>query len=178
MKTTIIVVAGAIAVIIGGLWSAGFFQKVDFTVQEIGPMKAVYLEHKGAYSKIVSKIDETAKYLEENKISRLESFGEYFDDPQKVKTEDLRSNAGFIVEKLPKVKPPLMMKTFAKKSYVTASFTGHPMIGVMVVYPKAMKWLGANSYDISGPVIELYNLNGKKITTTYLFEVKKGAPSK
>jgi effector-binding domain-containing protein len=180
MKTTVIVVLIVVAVVVGGLWNMGFFQKVDFKTEQAGPLNTVYLEHTGPYHKISSKIEEVKKYLDENKISYTESFGEYLDDPAKVKAQDLKSNGGFIVEKLPRVKAPLAAKTLPKKTYATATFNGSPMVGAFMVYPRAMKWLAANNLEITSPVIEIYKMEGKKMSTKYLFPVtpKKGTAQK
>ena len=171
----LIVVVAAVLISAFGMWKVGLFQKLEFTTQEIGPISMVYVEHTGPYQKIGEKFDQVAKYLDENKIKYTQGIGEYLNSPQEVKQEDLKSNAGFIVDKPVKnLKEPFKFKTFEKKLYLTTSFKGSPAIGPFLVYPKSTAWMTQNNYELNGSCCELYkDKNGNNMTTEYLFGVAK-----
>ena len=100
-------------------------------------------------------------------------FAEYFDVPGKVKPEDLRSNAGFLVDKYYKDSSPYKFKKVPKQLYASSVFNGSPAIGPMKVYPVMNKWIKDNGYEVCGPCLEIYKMQGKKMSTQYLMPIKK-----
>lgn len=167
-----IVVAIVIFVVVG-MFTMGGFQKVTVTSEEAGPIKIVYLEHKGPFHKIGDKFNQVKSYLDASKNTFTDAVGEYYDDPAKVKQEDLRSNIGFIVDKDYKDSAPYKFKSIPKQLYASVAFKGSPAIGPIKVYPAMNKWIKDNGYEGCGPGLEIYKMKGKEFSTQYLMPIKK-----
>ncbi len=172
MRIAGIVAAIILVIILTLMWFMGVFQRIEVNAIESGPMRMVYIEHKGSYDKIAEKINQVKLYLDKQKIAVLDAFGEYYDDPQKVKTEDLRSAGGFLVIKDIQPETSYKFKRIDKKLYASAIFIGSPAIGPFMVYPKLMKWIEKNHYEIDGAAIELYKMTEDKIETHYMIPIK------
>ena len=176
MKLFGMVVSAVVLLVVITVWQLGFFTKLTFITEKLGPYKIVYVDHKGPYHKIGDKFTLVKSFLDTNKITYSESLGEYYDDPGKTKVEELKSIAGYVVDmktKLPKLAEPYKTKIIAKNSYVTTVFKGSPAVGPIIVYPKAMKFIDESGNKISGPALELYTMEKNKIITKYLFQVSK-----
>ncbi|OGS22945.1 MAG: hypothetical protein A2252_07650 [Elusimicrobia bacterium RIFOXYA2_FULL_39_19] len=173
LKILFISLALLVIVVIAGMWSVGMFQKIEFKAQDVGAMTMVYTEHIGPYNKIGPKFEIVKKYLDDNKIAYTYGIGEYLDNPAKVRQEELRSYAGYLVDKPIKTAEPIRVKKIQKNYYVVCTFVGMPMVGPFVVYPKATKWFEKNGYEMTGAAYEIYKIDGKIMSTDYLFAVKK-----
>ncbi len=147
---------------------SGLLAKVNITEQEIGPLKFVYAEHKGAYSKVGPVMDKVYEDLKKDGIETKRGIGIYYDNPQKVAKEDLRSEIGSIIETedYEKIKDTHNVKDIISKKRVVAEFPYKNkvsiIIGVFKVYPKLMKYITDNNHK-EGPIIELYDISNKKI---------------
>lgn len=172
-------VVGILAVgVLTMLWIGTFNQALIEGPQERGPFNVVYHEHRGPYHEIMKVINEVQKYLDQRGIGRKEAFGEYFDDPSLVKPEDLRSNGGFIVDKLLEegarieLEEPYKFKTIERKLYLVVTFRGSPALGAMKAYTKAGKWIEESDHVFSNePALEIYRMEGEKMITEYLIPI-------
>lgn len=173
MKIFLWVVVIIAAIVAGGMWYLGMFQKVAVTCEELGPFRMIYMEHKGSYQGIGSKIKEVKSYVDSRKIVSSIGIGEYFDDPAKVRPAELRSNVGFLVDRDYGDDPPYRFKNIPRQVYASAVFKGSPMIGPIKVYPELKKWIDNNGYEVCGSCMELYAMEGKKVFTQYLMPIKK-----
>jgi effector-binding domain-containing protein len=173
LRVLLWILAAIVIFVVIGMFTMGGFQKVTATSEEAGPIKMVYMEHKGPYSKVTEKIEKVKLYLDSNKIACTESIGEYLSDPTKVKQEDLMSNIGFIVDQDCKDSAPFMFKNIPKQLFVSVNFKGSPAVGPMKAYPAMDKWVKDNGYEINGSGLEIYKVTGKEFTTHYLMPIKK-----
>ena len=153
----------------------GFFKPVHVSEATALPaMKLVYLDHMGAYHKIVASIEAVEKWAKENNVDCSKSFGEFIDDPDVTEEARLRSRAGCIVSDAP-ANLPKDFKTmeYPARRYVTATFSGAPSIGPFTVYPAVREKIEELRLKPNGSVIEQYEIHGpKEMTTTYFFPVE------
>ena len=158
----IILAVGIIALIlfmglIGFAWYMGAFSSVDITTAEKGPYHFIYMEHLGPYYEVVNKINEVENYLKKHNIEYKNAAGIYFDDPAKVKEEDLKSYAGFIVNDSLAVEKPFHYTKINRRQVVVAKIEAFPMIAPFKVYPAFHEWLENNkNIEIVAPPLELY----------------------
>jgi effector-binding domain-containing protein len=157
------------------------FSNVSVQIKEEGGEHLVYREVKGPYSEtrvVLSKIMYDLK--SQFKIEPNKSFGIYFDDPQKVDKNKLRSEVGCILENVDTLhvfwlKSNFKTKVLPKKNYITAEFPFKGkmsiMIGIMKVYPALKEYVKANGYSEEGPIMEIYDMPNNKIL--YLKEAIK-----
>ena len=171
-KIILIVIAVIIVAAVSALWLSGAFQSIEVKAQEVGPIRVVYLEHKGPYHKTAEKIFEVEKMLKEKNIPYTAGYGEYMDNPQMVKPEDLRSNGGIVLSPTVSgniaINPPFKSKVIEKRTYASAAFSGSPAVGPFKVYPKLNQWMKEKGYSPSGPAIELYRIEKGKMAITFL----------
>jgi len=172
MKKLLLVIFVLAVVIVGLLFYLGFFSKVVIREKEVGPFGLVYAEHVGDYKKIAS-VQEKIYYslLDGDKISTTKGFGIYFDDPNKVKTEKLRSVSGCILEakdltKLSDLSKKYKTKLIDKQNMLMVEFpyknSFSIMLGVIKVYPIINQHLEEFKLPPM-EIMEIYDLPNKKI---------------
>jgi hypothetical protein len=162
------------------LSSMGYFMQVKVMESDMGPLTIVYTHHIGDYSKIAPDMMGVYNRLEsEFNIKPLRAIGIFYDNPQTVKTAQLRSDVGFLLDPSDSSSADKIMKKMKvmikyKKPYVTATFPLKNdmsyVLGVIKVYPEMMKYMSSHG-DKMGPSIEIYDRAAKKII--YAFEAKK-----
>jgi hypothetical protein len=172
MKKVIIIFAvlvAAIAIIVG---YSGIFYSVRITEKEIGPFTMILKKHTGSYY----KSGETFKQVnaELKKVidtTKLAGVGLYYDDPAKVKEENLRSECGFILErtdlaKIAPLKKTFIIKNFRKTLCIVGEFPIRTylsyMIGPSRVYPKLEEYANSRKYKTDYGM-EIYDMQSKKI---------------
>lgn len=173
MKTAIIIII-AIAGILLMLYAwLGGFRKIQFTVQEAGGETLIYQPHAGDY-KNVGKVMDQMYYalLNEEKVECFRGFGIYYDNPQKVEKEKLRSDVGNILENptpelLEQLSGKYNIKTLEKQKFLVAEFPYKNQfsvfMGIMRVYPAINKYTREHNLSEEGFVMEIYDVPGKKI---------------
>lgn len=151
----------------------GYFNPVELSTREEGPLHLVYKEHRGAYHGIGTVIGEVEKWAQDNGIPCTRSYGEFLDDPAAVDQDRLRSRGGCVLNEASPVPLPEEFKSDNKprRSYVVALFEGAPGISPFTVYPKALEYIAAQRLKSDGPVIEIYSVNGTSVVTEYLFPI-------
>lgn len=158
----------------------GAFKPVLIEEKTRSAFQIITKAHFGAYHKIVPVILDAENWAKEHSYDCHMTFGEYFDDPEKVEEGRLRSRGGCAMEKLPEgiekqLPEGYEIDQIPERQYVVATFEGSPGIGPMKVYPKVHEYIEKRRLSLNGGVIELYEVKGPKaMTTTYLFPLAAG----
>ncbi len=101
MKKVIIILVVLAVALLGFIGYSGMFSSVTITEKEMGPFTMVLKKHTGSYYKTGAVFDEVEGILKKTiDTKKLKAVGLYYDDPAKVKEEQLRSECGFIVDKV------------------------------------------------------------------------------
>lgn len=147
--------------------------KIDRKVQ--APLKVLSKDHMGAYHKIAAVISEVESWARKNGEPCVLSFGEYFDNPESVDEDRLRSRGGCIIEKALAAPLPsgYSISEIPARDAVIAEFGGSPSIGPWKVYPAVFDFLKAQDLAMNGPTLEIYQvLSESSGRTQYVFPVK------
>ncbi len=173
MKKVLIIISVIILACLAFLFYSGLFTKVEIIEKESESYQLVYEEHLGDYSKsgeITNKIYHSL--LNDYNIETFKGFGIYYDNPQEVEKEKLRSEVGCILEtadynKIDTLKGKYKIKEFLSKKCMITEFPFKNKIsiflGIMEVYPELEKYSKANGYNLDAPVMEIYDMPNKKI---------------
>jgi AraC family transcriptional regulator len=176
-KRIVIAIAGiTCAVFLLLCWAAGVFDTVDMHAGEQGPYSLVFREHRGPYRGVKLALYDVYHYLSDKRsIVPKRGFAVFYDNPQKVKPDSLRSIAGYITDSiLPGVVPPYKTDVFAKTRAVTGVFPIRTFMsqftGPIKFYPRLLLYLKKEKLEAAGPVMEIYDMAAKKII--YIAPVK------
>lgn len=158
----------------------GFFKSVDVRVGEMPGFVLVYKDHIGPYHQINESLKTVEEALYKKGFPCSKTFGEFLDDPNEISEDRLRSHVGCAFdkkggqlsvaeEKIRKVSKDLGYQfDFRRaKSAVVAKFQGSPAIGPFKVYPKMEEVILDQRLAKEGPVIEVYEVQGDEVLTTY-----------
>lgn len=167
-----IVIILLIGVLTGVLAYYGLFSSVQVTEKNVGPYLLVYTKHIGDYNNVAPVMDKVYYDLKDHyDIETTKGFGLYYDNPQEVAKENLRSIVGCIVEDktmtdLREVRNKYGVKEYPLSKSVVAEFSHKGylsiVIGVMKVYPKLNEYIQGHKYD-QNPIMELYDLPNERI---------------
>ncbi len=173
MKTAIIIIiaiAGILLILYAWL---GGFRKIQFTLQEAGGEVLAYEPHTGEYKNVGKVIDKMYyALLNEEKVECFRGFGIYYDNPQKVEKEKLRSEVGNILENptpelLELLSGKYNIKTLEKQKFLVTEFPYKNQfsifMGIMRVYPAINQYTREQNLSEEGFVMEIYDVPGKKI---------------
>lgn len=179
IKWIVIVIIILIALAAAYLALMGAFNPIKVEEKVMGPMVVVYTDYKGDYSKVGPVMEKFSdELIDKYKINPAKGIGIYLDNPKQVKSENLRSKLGFILDasdsqKIAAIKKEYKVMTLKKANYATAQFPFKNklsiIIGVIKVYPQLQRYMQAKNYKMT-PALEVYEM-GK--TITYAFEIKK-----
>jgi len=173
MKIALILVAILIFALIVFYIYFGGFQKINISISKTGGETLIYETIKGDYKQsgvIMDKIYNTL--LKEDKIETYKGFGIYYDNPQKVEKEKLRSEAGCVLEnkdmdQLKNIENKYTTRIFPNKEYITTTFPYKGKLSlifsIMKVYPALNKFAIKNGYNENGAVMEIYDIPNKQI---------------
>ena len=186
----LLIISTVVIFISAGLYYSGAFKPVPVKIEDRGPFAILYLEHIGAYDKIVNTIEDVEHLAKKNHAPCPLTFGEYLDNPQDVEQARLRSRGGCLTylparaqanpyysisHMIPQEPLPYPVKSeiISQKNYVIATFDGSPRIGPLKVYPKANDFAKDHNLNFRGAVIEIYDVHPdlKTMTITYLFPI-------
>lgn len=171
-----------IGVTVGSIaWKLGVFRDVTIETGNDGPHAVVVKEHLGAYHKIADVILEVEAWARAQGEPCTQTFGEYFDDPERTDEDRLRSRGGCILsntapEELDKLKSALpagyAIDSIPERLYILATFDGAPSLGPLKVYPQVLEHAKLNRLEINAAVIEIYQVESERSgTTRYLFPI-------
>lgn len=173
MKYVLGLIGVLFVVLISVLTYYGMFATVTVTEQNIGPLWLVYEKYIGDYKNVGPVMDKIHKDLKEKEsLEPSRGFGLYYDNPQEVAKDKLRSLVGCILDekdldKIKELQTRYNVKLYPASQSVVASFPfkGKPSIfvGIFKVYPKIGNFVKVHNYS-PVPMMELYDLPNKNIT--------------
>lgn len=159
----------------------GAFKDVQVERRFDGPYFVVSKDHMGAYHKVAAVITEIETWAKANGEPCSLSFGEYYDNPETVDEDRLRSRGGCITSNdnvktiagnglLPS---GYSTSTIDHRDALVATFDGSPAIGPWKVYSKVMANMKTLDLELNGPVLEIYEiLSPTSGRTRYIFPVR------
>jgi len=152
----------------------GGFRTVAVTVAQTGGETLVYDEIRGEYRQSGGVMDRIYySLLNDRGIETYKGFGLYYDNPRKVEKENLRSEAGCVLEEkdfeqLPLLKEQYRVRDFPVREYITAEFPYRGkmsvMFSLMKVYPALNRFADEKGYETDSFVMEIYDVPGGKIS--------------
>ena len=172
LKVVAAVLFVVIVGVLGILAYSGLFNKVEISKQEVGPYVFAYLEHKGSYYDVNSEMTQVYEGLKAMGVETQLGIGIYYDNPQQVAQEDLRSEVGSIIneadwDKLDQIKQQFKVKKIEKQSSDVAHFEAKTPLSYMIaplkVYPAFGKYLEAQGMALPDLGVEIYDVPNKKI---------------
>ncbi len=150
----------------------GLFAPVNIAEKNIGPYLLVYKKHIGDYKNVGQVMDKLYYDLKDNYgIETTKGFGLYYDNPQEVDKEKLRSIVGCIVENksvdsLNSISDKYGVKEYPSTKSVVAEFPYKGkmsiVVGIFKVYPKLSTYIKEHKYAQT-PIMELYDQPNEKI---------------
>ncbi|MCL2597148.1 MAG: hypothetical protein FWD66_05725 [Paludibacter sp.] len=173
IKVILIIIAILAVVFIVICSYYGGFKKITFRIENQGGETVVYENVTGDYSqsaKVSDRIYNTL--LNDEKVETTKGFGIYYDNPQEVAKEKLRSEIGCIVENadsatLTRLAEKYQVKTLPQDDFVVTEFPFKGklsiLFGIMKVYPALDKFNKEHGY-IESSITEIYDISNKKIT--------------
>ncbi len=150
-------------ILIGFLWYMGCFGSYEVDVRSMGPYNFVYEEYTGPYAQSGPVFTRMQEALASDGIGTNVWLGIYYDNPEEVSGDDLRSELGSIIDEVQVTVLPedYSLRTIEADEYAVVKFPFKNMlsymIGPMVVYPVLEEYFG-DSEDAEY-AIELYTEN-------------------
>lgn len=138
----------------------GAFSSVDISEGFRGPYHFVYLMHKGPYQLVVKKIQKVEQILKEKNIQYSFAAGRYYDDPGITPKENLKSDAGVIINTHVQVDSPLEYEQISERYVVIGKIKAHPSIAPFKTYPAMNEYIRSKNYTVIGPAFEIYYEDG------------------
>jgi len=169
----VIIVASAVFLtILVILGIHGLFTKVKADIRKGGGEKAVLRAIKGDYKQCGKIMNEVYYSLLQNyRIETTLGFAVYFDNPKNTLKENLRSEAGCIIDsqyfdKIQELEKSFIVKNIEQKEYITVEFPYKGqlsvLLGIIKVYPVLEKEAQKKGYREDAPIMEIYDVPGKK----------------
>ena len=150
----------------------GLFASVKIAEKNVGPYLLVYKKYIGDYKNVGQVMDKLYYDLKDNYgIDTTKGFGLYYDNPQEVDKEKLRSIVGCIVEDksvndLNSISSKYGVKEYPSSKSVVAEFPYKGkmsiILGIFKVYPKLSTYIEEHKYA-QMPIMELYDQPNEKI---------------
>lgn len=138
-----------------------------------GSETLVYESIKGDYRQSAAAMDRIYyRLLRVDGIETFKGFGIYYDDPKKVSTEKLRSEAGCILEpanasKIETLGEKYLVNVFPESNYLVAEFPYKNKLSIFMslakVYPALNKYAEIYNYNPNGFVMEVYYIPNNKM---------------
>lgn len=175
MKKNLLIIFGSLFIIIlAAAIYYGLFNSAKLVEKNVGGETFVYQERTGDYQQSGPAMDAVSQELKNNfGVECINGFGIYYDNPQEVAKEKLRSEVGCVLpnealSQLTEIQtsPTIKTKRIPVVKYITGEFPYRNKIsyvlGVLKIYPKFSKYLAEHNYQ-SAPSMELYDLKGNRI---------------
>ncbi|MCL2028343.1 MAG: hypothetical protein FWG79_07645 [Bacteroidales bacterium] len=172
MKIVLIILAVLVMLFVVVYAYYGGFKKVSFRIEHQGGETFVYENVIGDYSQ-AGKVSDKVYYtlLNDEKIETTKGIGIFYDNPQKVAKDKLRSEIGCVVENLDsvtleKLAEKYHVKTLPQSEFVVTEFPFKGklsvLFGIMRVYPALDRFSKEQGY-VESPITEIYDIPNKKI---------------
>lgn len=174
MKTAVIVtIIMALICIVGGVFLVlcGFFYTPQAKQGETGPYYYAYEDFTGSYSRTYPVFSRVYAKLNDAGIKNSIGIGIYYDDPETVPAEKLRSSCGSVIDKADEAKAAAAgLKTgyIGRTKSVIVEFPVRINFAYMFaprkIYPVLKKYLKENNIQNGAPY-EIYDVANKKMMT-------------
>jgi len=173
LKIILLVVFVLIVIILAFYAYYGGFTSVEVRTEMQGGETVVYEEVTGDYSQTGTVSDRVYNDLLDGfQIETTKGFGIFYDNPQQVDKDKLRSEVGCILDfqpdsaKIAELSKKFKVKILPKTNYVVTEFPFKGQMSIMVslfrVYPAIQKYIDGNGINGNSPVMEIYDIpNGK-----------------
>lgn len=164
-------VAMILSFVVTGIY-LGYYKGVDVKIESPQELALLGIESKGPYHLINEKIEKVETWAKENSINCPQSFGVFYDNPEKVEPEELKSFVGCVLDEKTQSELPesFSQKTIQPKKAYTAVFEGSPALGPLKVYPEAKDWFEKNKLQFPYS-LEIYTLRDGSFKTKYIFPI-------
>lgn len=141
------------------LGSSGEKQMYDVKIEDQPDRRLAVIEHRGPYLKIGEAFDKAGSTVMARGMGPHlgAMLGLYFDDPENVPPDELRSAAGFELDESAEIAPPLEEVRIRGGKHAILTYTG-PYAGLAEAYRYLFgEWLGASGeMPREEPPFELY----------------------
>jgi AraC family transcriptional regulator len=131
----------------------------EVSIKNLPRMAAVTVEHIGPYTDVKEAFDRLFEWLEGRKLTGpdIRMFGAFYDDPEKVAPDKLRSRALAVTSRTFDIEPPIERTEIGGGEYAVLRYKG-PYEGLMPMYDFLYKeWLPKSGRQPGkGPSIEEY----------------------
>ncbi|NLK92183.1 MAG: hypothetical protein GX273_03505 [Bacteroidales bacterium] len=173
MKKTLLILLALVAIVVIIYSYYGGFSSIKIDNQATQKEILVYQSLKGDYKQsadVMNTIYQTL--IEKYGIETQKGFGIYYDNPQEVQKENLRSDVGCILNltdsaKIVQLSSKFLIKEIPAKKYLTATFPYKGQlsifIGICRVYPALHHYVIKNNIPPIGAVMEVYDVPNKQI---------------
>ncbi|PJZ70517.1 hypothetical protein CH373_05460 [Leptospira perolatii] len=155
MKKLSIVLLSIVLLVLVFFFYMGAFETIQFQKEVKGPYYLLYQSHTGAYKDIGSVISTVDTYATETKLPIEAKFGLYYDNPNYVPDEKLRSEGGVVLSKkayegLPQNLEKFGVRVLPQGEYLVTRFPyKNPLsilFGVFKVYPAFSRYAKENKF--------------------------------
>ena len=180
LKVILLILAVLIALMVGTYAYYGGFKKVDVRIETQGGEVIVYEDVIGSYMQVPEVCDRVYNVLLNNeKIETTKGIGIFYDDPENVAEEKLRSKVGCIIDNadsatIANLSEKYLVEIIPQQEYIVAEFPKKGfmsiMVGIMKVYPALDDYCEKHGYGDS-PITEIYDEVNKK--TVYRQEIAR-----
>jgi AraC family transcriptional regulator len=122
-----------------------------------------FMEYGGPFDKMEKSVQTfMGEFFKQGLVPAGPFIGVYFNDPRKVKPEELKWNLGFQVNKDANVQPPLKKAEFKHKTVAVYLHIG-PYENMDKAYEKIFKYVQDNGYKIVWPLYDKYFNNPMEV---------------
>lgn len=173
MKIVVIILVCLIVLIVSIYGYYGGFRNLSYQLSTVGGETIVFENVKGDYRQS-GEVSDRVYYslLDDYKIDTYKGFGIYYDKPGKVKTEELRSKVGCIVEdedigELDKLDGKFEIEKLNNKETIIVEFPYRgrlsSFVGILKVHPYLDKVSKEENAKLDSPVMEIWDIPNKKL---------------
>jgi hypothetical protein len=171
VRLILIILAALLIIALGFLGYMGMFMSMKVEEKVMGPYTIAYERYVGAYKETGNVFKEVYNKAKKAGLESSLGLGIYYDDPNIVPAEKLRSDCGVVIKKqdLVKVrslKKIVKIKRIAKKRSIVTEFPVRNalsyMVGPLKAYSALMEYAQEKGYAMN-PGYELYDEKAGKI---------------
>ena len=127
----------------------------DVKIRTVEPFEMLYYEYTGPYEQSFNDFENLMAYIQQKGIAMGPySVGLFYDDPQEVPAENLRSEPGIMVQKNFAPEEPYKCKTVDGGKAVTVKY--HSMEEIMPAYQAIAEYIEANKLETKDYSLEIY----------------------
>lgn len=142
---------------------AGMFDSIAITREPRGPYALIYREYRGSYSGIKFVMNNVYRYVRDSlQLPTGIGFSVFYDNPQKIPVDSLRSISGIFTDSIISVNEPYRSGLFERTDAVVGRFRLRSFfsytIGGYKFYSELQRFLQDKKIEQTGPVMEMYDM--------------------